>query len=69
MGRAVREGPARFRVVVEPPLPLPATGSAQDDVQALTAAMNARFEAWARERPAEWLWVHRRFDKAIYRQE
>jgi KDO2-lipid IV(A) lauroyltransferase len=67
MGRAVREGPARLRVVIDPPLAMPATGSTHGDVAALTAAMNATFERWARERPAEWLWVHRRFDKAIYR--
>ena len=68
MARCVRDGPARFRVVVEPALAHPAIGSAQADVAALTAAMNARFEAWARERPAEWLWLHRRFDKALYRR-
>lgn len=67
MGRCVREGPARFQMLVEPALPHPATGSAQADIALLAAAMNARFEAWARERPAEWLWLHRRFDKAIYR--
>jgi len=68
MARCVRTGPASFRMVVEPALAHPATGSAEGDVTALTAAINARFEAWARERPAEWLWVHRRFDKATYRR-
>jgi len=68
MARAVREGPARLRIMVEPALAHPSTGSTQGDVTALTAAMNARFEAWARERPAEWLWLHRRFDKARYRR-
>lgn len=68
MGRAVREGPARFRVVIEPLPAMPGTGSSRADIAALTAAINARYEAWARERPAEWLWVHRRFDKALYRR-
>jgi KDO2-lipid IV(A) lauroyltransferase len=68
MGRAVREGPARFRVVIDPPLARPDTGTTHGDIAALAAAMNATFERWARERPAEWLWVHRRFDKALYRR-
>lgn len=61
-------GPARIGIRVEPPLPRPDTGTRAGDVAALTAAMNARLEAWARDRPGEWLWLHRRFDKAIYRR-
>lgn len=65
--RTVRLGPARIGIVVEPPLPRPDAGSRQADAAALTAAMNARIEAWAHDRPGEFLWLHRRFDKAIYR--
>lgn len=66
--RTVRLGPARIGVLIEPPLPRPAPGSRHEDVALLTQAMNAHIEAWIRERPAEWLWLHRRFDKAIYRR-
>ena len=58
---AVRLGPARFRLVCEPPLPHPATGNRRADTAALTQQVNDRLEAWIRERPAEWLWVHRRW--------
>lgn len=65
--RAERLGPARFRIVVEPPLPLPASGDRHADIAALTQAVNDTLERWIRDRPAEWLWLHRRFDKALYR--
>lgn len=50
-----RLGGAHFRLTVEPPLP------AEGDVAAVTAAMNARLEAWIRARPEQWLWTHRRW--------
>ena len=66
---AVRLGPARFRVVVEPALALPDSGDRQADIAALTQAVNDTLERWIRDRPAEWLWLHRRFDKALYRRD
>ncbi len=65
--RSIRLGPARFRLEVGAPLPLPDSGDKQADVAALTQAVNDRIEAWVRERPGEWLWVHRRFEKPLYR--
>ena len=60
---AERLGPARFRVVCEPPLPLPDSGDRQADVRALMLAANACMERWIRARPQEWLWLHRRWPK------
>lgn len=62
-GHVERLGPARFRLVVEPPLPLPDSGDRGADLRALTLAVNERLEAWIRARPAEWLWLHRRWPK------
>jgi Kdo2-lipid IVA lauroyltransferase/acyltransferase len=59
----VRLGPARFRVICEPPLSLPDTGDRKADVYALTLAMNGTLERWIRERPDCWLWLHRRWPK------
>jgi KDO2-lipid IV(A) lauroyltransferase len=64
---AERIGPARFRVIVEPPLPLPDSGDRAADILALTTAMNACLERWVRGRPAEWLWLHRRWPDNVYR--
>jgi KDO2-lipid IV(A) lauroyltransferase len=60
---AERLGPARFRLVVEAPLPLPASGDRAADTLALMTAVNARIEAWIRARPGEWLWLHRRWPR------
>jgi KDO2-lipid IV(A) lauroyltransferase len=59
--RVERLGGARFRLTVEPPLPLPATGSRASDVSALMTAVNATLERWIRRRPEQWFWVHRRW--------
>ncbi len=66
--RAMRAGSARFRLEVLPPIPLPEAKDRHAAVAELTQRLNDLIEAWARERPAEWLWVHRRFDKALYAQ-
>lgn len=64
-GRVQRLGACRFRLVVEPPLSLPEEGGdRQAAVAAVTAAINDRLSAWIRERPAEWLWLHRRWPEA-----
>ncbi len=64
---AERLGPARFRIVVERPMELPETGDRAADVAAVTQAMNDWLERWIRARPAEWLWLHRRWPKEFYR--
>ena len=64
--RVVRLGPARFRIEVLPPIPLPEAKDRHAAVAEVTQRLNDLIEAWAKERPAEWLWLHRRFDKALY---
>jgi KDO2-lipid IV(A) lauroyltransferase len=56
-----RLGGARFRVRLYPPLPLPETGDSGKDLIALTAAINDFIEERVRERPGQWLWIHRRW--------
>jgi KDO2-lipid IV(A) lauroyltransferase len=60
---AERLGPARLRVIIGAPLPLPDTGDRQADIATLTAEMNRHIEGWIRARPGEWLWLHRRWPK------
>jgi KDO2-lipid IV(A) lauroyltransferase len=52
---------ARFRVTVYPPLELPATGDRGADERAIMVAINQIVEGWIRERPEQWLWLHRRW--------
>ena len=61
--RVVRLGPARFRMICEPPLVVARTGDKQADIHAIAFAMNATFERWIRADPASWLWLHRRWPK------
>ena len=62
-----RLGKDRFRITVERPLDVPRTGDHDTDVKVLMAAINARVEAWIRERPDQWLWLHRRWPREAYR--
>jgi Kdo2-lipid IVA lauroyltransferase/acyltransferase len=59
--RVERLGGARFRLTVFPPLPLPHGGNRHGDVAVLMAQVNETLEAWIRDRPEEWFWVHRRW--------
>ncbi len=52
---------ARFRVTVHPPLELPDSGDRHADAAEIMRRINALFESWIRERPEQWLWVHRRW--------
>jgi Kdo2-lipid IVA lauroyltransferase/acyltransferase len=59
--RVERLAGARFRVTVFPPLPLARSGEPHADAAALMARVNAILEEWIRDRPEQWLWVHRRW--------
>ena len=58
--RVVRLDGARFEVQGER-VPVTRTGDRSADVAATTAALHAIFERWIRERPAQWMWGHRRW--------
>ncbi len=62
-GRVDRIGPARFRMVCEPPLPVAPTGDRAQDIFAVSLAMNQTLERWIRANPPAWLWLHRRWPK------
>ena len=51
----------RFRVRIEPPLSLPSSGDRHADSLAVMTAVNARIEAWIRQCPGQWLWLHKRW--------
>ncbi|HIJ62387.1 MAG TPA: lauroyl acyltransferase [Rhodospirillaceae bacterium] len=60
-GRIERTGGAHFRVTLEPPIPLPDSGDAQQDVYDVMLQINATIERWVRAQPGQWLWLHRRW--------
>lgn len=59
--RVERLNGAHFRVTVLPPMEMPQSGDGHEDQRILLTRINALFETWIRERPEQWLWVHRRW--------
>lgn len=59
--RVERLNGARFRVTILPPLDLPATGDRHEDIRVLMTRINAILETWVRDRPGQWLWMHKRW--------
>lgn len=41
--------------------------SARGDAAKCTELIAARVETWVRRHPAQWLWIHRRFKRAVWR--
>ena len=57
----VREPGVRFRVKVEA-VEVPVSADRDADVVQATANVQARFEAFLRQAPEQWMWAHRRWD-------
>ena len=62
--RVERIGGCNFRVTVHEPLSFDRTGDRAADVRAATTQVNDVISEWIRERPGQWLWVHRRWPKS-----
>jgi len=52
-----------FRVTVYPALKVTKTGDMDKDIHQLLQDMNHMLEGWIRERPEQWLWLHRRWPR------
>ncbi|HLO74935.1 MAG TPA: lauroyl acyltransferase [Magnetospirillum sp.] len=61
MLKTERLGGARFRITFYPPTHLPTTGVARADTLAAMTAINRTIEDWIRDRPGQWLWLHKRW--------
>lgn len=59
---------ARFEVTVHEPFDLPTGKPTADNVRDVVTRINRFVEDRIRENPPDWFWVHRRFDKAVYRE-
>lgn len=56
---------ARFRLTVGDPIPMEVSGDAVADTQSLTDRINLEIERMIRQRPGQWLWLHRRWGKDV----
>jgi Kdo2-lipid IVA lauroyltransferase/acyltransferase len=52
---------ANFRLTVLPPLEYPTSGDRNADARVVMERLNRLLEDWVRARPAQWLWLHRRW--------
>lgn len=59
--QTIRENGANFRVIAHPPLTFEKTDDHEADVRAAMVQANLMVEGWVRERPGQWLWLHRRW--------
>lgn len=59
--RVERLGGARFRLSLTPPLDIPRTADSDADIAETMRRVTATIEGWIRERPEQWLWLHRRW--------
>jgi KDO2-lipid IV(A) lauroyltransferase len=59
--RTERLGGARFRITILAPLEHSNTGTKDDSARDMLIRYNSLLESWIRERPGQWLWLHRRW--------
>ncbi|MFW5660683.1 MAG: lysophospholipid acyltransferase family protein [Oceanicaulis sp.] len=62
----VRKDRTRFKVTVYEPLQKP-DGRDAAAILELVTRINAMIEGWIHAAPEQWFWVHRRFEKSLYR--
>ena len=58
--RADRSGKFRYLLEVDEPVP-PPVDTSETELKSCMSAITARVEAWIREDPSQWFWVHRRW--------
>ncbi len=58
-----RKNDGHFHIHVFPELEVPQSGRKSTDIYALTLKLNEWLEERIRERPEQWLWLHRRWPK------
>lgn len=58
---------AHFRVTAHEAIEFAPSGDIAADTQALTDRINLELEKLIRRRPGQWLWLHRRWPKDVYR--
>ena len=61
--RVERLNGAYFRMTFYPALTIQKTGDRRADIANIMTEVNAIMESWIRERPAQWLWPHKRWPK------
>ncbi len=67
MVKAIQQKDGHYLLTVYPPLPLPIGLPRAEAERQIMTYVNKVYESWIRENPEQWLWIHRRFDKRLYK--
>ena len=67
MVKAIKQKSGRYLLTVYPPLDTPIGLPRQQAEYQIMLAVNRQYEEWIRENPEQWLWIHHRFDKRLYK--
>lgn len=62
--RTERLDGTKLRVTVYPPLKINVSGDDRADIKNILTDVNVMLESWIRERPDQWLWLHRRWPES-----
>ena len=67
MVKAIQQADGHYLLTVYPPVPTPIGLPKADAEKQIMTFVNQTYEKWIRENPEQWLWIHRRFDKRLYK--
>ncbi len=65
--RTMRVGGCHFVGTSYPPIVYEKTGDDAADARSIMLKIHAMFEGWVREYPEQWMWIHRRWEKEMYK--
>lgn len=63
----IRKKGVRCKIIYEPPLVVPDTGTESEKISNLLLQMNQHIESWIHKNPEQWFWVHRRWPNSFYK--
>jgi len=58
-----------FRITFYKPLEIQKTGVFREDVKLLTSQVCASIEKWVKQRPDQWLWIHKRWPEEFWEKK
>ena len=67
MVKAIQQQDGHYLLSVYPPVPIPVGLPRAEAERQIMTFVNHTYEQWIRENPEQWLWIHRRFDKHLYK--